>query len=180
PMDAIALLAEAVGAIIVPARNENAFAIAYRHTIPSWQWATTTTTLELGDDLCWRLSGRFNPATQHNKIYVIGSTVGVGATRQGTAGDTPAQTIVDALLTDANAATERARQALSASGHRLELSLECPLTPAAQAPGLIEPGRLVRLGDFSHAMTTGVSISANWSEDSGLQIHQTVTLERAQ
>lgn len=180
-LDALATVAAAVGAIVIPHRTEKTLTVAYAHTTPSWGWNAATPVRVLNNSLIERIGSRFAPAAQHNKVYVFGGPVGgagAGISRLGTAGDKPAPTVIDPLLTDVLANQERGRQILSASGNRLQLTVEVPLTPAQQNPGLIEPGDLVGLeGQAAIGHVTAVSLRADWKD--GLTIRQSLTLEHA-
>ncbi|WP_374538528.1 hypothetical protein, partial [Chitinimonas taiwanensis] len=160
PAEAMAAVAGAVGAVVVPARASKTVAVKYRHPAPSWDWGNTTPTLSIPADMLLRQAGRFEAATQHNKVYVFGGAVGgdgAGVRRAGTAGDKAAETIIDPLIVSVPVAQERGRQVLSASGNRLIEQNELPLTPAGMQPGLVEPGQIVGMPEGWHGLVTAIS-----------------------
>lgn len=182
PAEALSTVAAAVGGVLVPARAAKALSVQYRHPAPSWNWGNVTPDRAIPAGLILRQSSRFEAATQHNKVYVFGGAVSgeaAGVRRAGTAGDKAAETIIDPLIVSLPPAQERGRQVLSASGNRLIVQIELPLMPAADQPGLVEPGLIVGMPEGWHGLVTAISVEAGWQGEGGLSIRQALTLERA-
>ena len=178
PIESITRIASAAGGIVVPSRNSMAVAVDYAHPVPSWGWSAAPTSKTITPAIITQMTTTFRQEEVSNKVYVFGGPiggVGAGVKRAGTDGSKPLPTIIEPIITAANAATEKGRQALSATGSRIDYSIEIPLFPATNPIGLIEPGEIVLLHGEGKAFVTRNSIAASWSES--LSIRQQLTLE---
>lgn len=100
----------------------------------------------------------------------------VQVTRQGTAGDRPAEDIVDDLNTAVDVGRERGRVELSKAGDAAAVTLDVPLLTGPQQPGLLFPGRLAEIehkNETWHGLVTAVQVQATRQG-----IVQTVEIER--
>nr|CUV31945.1 protein of unknown function [Ralstonia solanacearum] len=96
--------------------------------------------------------------------------------RAGTAGDLVAPTVVDALITHADAARERGRSILADVGRQATVTLELPMLSSL---GLLDPGLLLAVGEGGkdwRGLVRATSIAAEWTES--LSVRQTIEVER--
>ena len=100
--------------------------------------------------------------------------VEVNVKRQGTAGDVPVGTVVDALITDVDAGTERGRIEIARTGDRIEQGLAMPVLAPV---GVLLPGTLLRATGQWTGLVTGVAITVQRGE--ALDVQQQVSVERA-
>lgn len=115
-----------------------------------------------------------------NGVYVIGESHGALALVKiaGTDGALqPSEVIVHELLCDEAgvAARQRGLNALSDSGAGFTMGAETLFDPPTF--GLIKPGRIVSIAGMK-GVSRSVRISAQWGGDSGLQVTQSIGLER--
>ena len=186
PIQALTMIAGAVGARIVPHRSEKSISVESRYPISPWEWSDTETMpdLSLTLDMVRGMSSRWEPKPEANGIYVRGQNVGVNCfvKRANTDGGKQKTEVVDQLITDTDAGLERGRVELSDTGYQELITLDLPLTPESQQPGLLEPGALLQVEEGENNIWRGlvvsVSITANQSNSAGLSIDQKITLER--
>ena len=112
------------------------------------------------------------------RLYIFGRENGVNArvTRDGQAGELPAEQIVDDLITHVDAGRERGRVELSKAGDGAAVTLDLPLLTGSGQPGLLLPGQLVEVDDINGAwrgLVTAVQITATRQS-----VTQTVEIER--
>ncbi|MDP2808683.1 MAG: hypothetical protein Q8O34_00875 [Rhodocyclaceae bacterium] len=185
PIEAVMAIAQACGGVAVPARAARSITIRYAHPTPRWNWPATTPDATLAPSRLYRVAGGFDPAEEYDKVYVFGEAGGVaaGVKRAGFAGNKPAPTIIDPLVTHADCARERGRQILSGSGNRLDVTVEAPFHDTAQGLTPIWPGLLVEVQETPpwRGLSTAISITLDrQAEGAPLTATQTITLERAE
>lgn len=185
PIRAIARVAAAVGAVVQQVPGKRELLILPRYTVDPWKQETTQAEVEIDFGIVARHVRDFEPTALANGIYIAGETSDghlVKATRTGTAGAPWLDIVTDPLITDPQAGLARARAELGATGKRDLVQLQIPLDPGISAPGLVQPGTIAMvledLDTFWNAQAVGWNLSAAWSDDSGLTIWQTVTVER--
>lgn len=180
PIRAIARLAEAVGAVLVPDPEDQHITVRSRYPISPTLWGTTTPALVLPDALCTRLGERDRPGQTRNQVIVEGTRspqVRVICTRAGTGGDDPLPSITEELCTHLDCGMERGRVELDATGASIDQTIAVPILPT---PGVILPGQLIEVEEDGltwRGMTRGVDITVARA-DRGWAIGQTVTIER--
>lgn len=186
PIDAVMAIAAAAGAVAVPARAARSLTIRYTHPTPRWAWPTAAPDRVISPSRLVRVGVQYRPADDYDKVYVFGEVGGVaaGVKRAGFAGNTPAPTVIDPLVTHVDCARERGRQALSASGTRLAITLDQPFADTDNGITPVWPGLLVEVAEDApwRALATGIAIDLQRLQgDSGpLVAAQAITLERAQ
>lgn len=190
PMDAISSLARSAGGFVYTDPLAQTISVFPRYPAAPWNWEAQVAALNLPRDVLFQRSSDKSPGTAANAVYVHGD--GSGAIlakirRTGSAGDVLAPTIVDALITDNNAARERGIGALAQTARQSVERYDLPL--GATFGGLRRPGELVAIGsgdapfvkDFT-AFVQGVSVSAvaGRATNGGatLQVRQSLILER--
>lgn len=148
PMEAVVRLAEAGGAYVLAAPAAQSLAIMARYPAAPWEWASlapdivlpSAATLERGSDEIVRPG--------YNIVYVCGQGLNTRVRRTGSAGDRPAQMIVDPLTAHADAARQRGLAVLAeANSHRME-RLETGILPGY---GVIQIGTVL---DWVRGQTT--------------------------
>jgi hypothetical protein len=145
---AINKIAAAAGGYVQPHPSTQTIKILPRYPKAPWDWHTMTPNFELPMEATSRESLRWLEKPAYNRVFVSGQEVGVLAqvTRAGTAGNTLAPMVVDALITDSVAARQRGIAVLSDTGRQIEVSLRLPVLPET---GIIEPGAIVEYRDGS-------------------------------
>lgn len=148
PMEAVLRLAEAGGAYVLPAPAARSLAVMPRYPAAPWEWSSlapgvvlpAAATLERGSEEIVR------PGS--NIVFVCGRDLNARVRRTGSAGDRPAQMIVDPLTAHADAARQRGLAALAeASSHRM-WQLETGILPGY---GVIQIGTVL---DWVRGQTT--------------------------
>jgi hypothetical protein len=182
PIQAIARIAEATGAVVQQVPAERKLKIVPRYVAKPWEWANTTADLEI-DAGQLRSSGlEFEPAVLHNGVYVSGETNGVlvECRRDGTAGAPWLDMIVDQLITDPQHALQRGIKELGSTGKRQVYALELPVD--SNEDGLIQTGQILNVVESVtvdwNGQTIAWSESGTWSEGRGLEIWQRIAVER--
>ena len=157
-MQAVTAIAQSVGAFVQPDEIAKTLRILKRYPAAPWDWSTTAPDYEIPASVITRESVTRSRKPDYNAVYVGGTTSGgvLGrAVRNGTAGDSVAPLITDALITDEIAVRQRALPALADVGARADYSLSMPILAGV---GAISPGKLIRYIDNGN-LTTGISKS---------------------
>ena len=94
--------------------------------------------------------------------------------RQGTAGDVPVGTVVEPLVTDVTAGTERGRVEIARTGDRIEQGLAMPVLAPV---GVLLPGTLLRTTGEWTGLVTGVGITVQRGAEA-LDVQQQISVER--
>lgn len=176
PLDAVARLATAVGGRVQSDPAGTVLRVISRYPVSPWDWPTATPDAEIALDAVLQLSARWRPAPAANAVYLSGGNQGVevNVKRQGTAGDVPVGTVVDALITDVDAGTERGRIEIARTGDRIEQGLAMPVLAPV---GVLLPGTLLRATSQWTGLVTGVAITVQRGE--ALDVQQQISVERA-
>lgn len=190
PIDALAQLANAVGACIVPAQTAQSLTVQPLYPTSPWNWSSATPYADVPASFICELAGQWegNFKTDYNGIYVSGQNSGiVGLVKlTGTAGDVLLPTVTDQLLCVQAANVERGRIELAkASKRKTETHRTLLLPPGGSGnPGVFPVGSLVQITEPTAwasgawlAQVMAVEISAARS-GSALSVRQTLTLER--
>ncbi|MFW6024079.1 MAG: hypothetical protein ACOC8P_00490 [Dichotomicrobium sp.] len=182
PIQAIARIAAATGAVVQQVPASRTLKIVPRYVAKPWDWGTTTADLEIEFGQVRSASGEFEPQPVHNGVYVAGETNGVLVEnrRDGTAGSPWLDIVVDQLITDGQFGLQRGIAELGATGKRSVYQFELPVD--GDNEGLIQTGQIANVIETANTdwngQSVGWSINATRSEDRGLEIWQTVTVER--
>lgn len=149
PIASVLSLTNAIGAVIAPHPANKELTVKPRFTHSAWHWDTATEDRTIPRALFSEMSEEYQPQIKYNAVYVAGQEYGalVKVKQLGTAGDSLLPDIVDNLLTDAIANTERGRIELSKSGHKEVFSGRI----YDQATGFVDIGELIKIvaGDGS-------------------------------
>lgn len=178
PMEVIGRIAEAVGGYVNAHPRLRTLVAKPRYPVLPWQWATVPADRVLPIDVVKTLNLRWQEKPTFNAVYVCGERAGVTGhvVRAGTAGDLLAPTVVDGLITHADAARERGRAILADVGRQAIVTLELPMLSSI---GLLDPGLLLAVGEGGstwRSLVRATSIAAEWSES--LTVRQTIEVVR--
>lgn len=178
PLAAALRVAEAAGAVLRSHRTDSQLILAPRYPAMPWEWDAAQLDLEMPAAVISTDELRSEARTDFNAVYVSGQSGGVlgHVRRTGTAGDLLAPQVTDSLITHADAARQRGRAALGASGNKLIQTVTMPLLTGGTNPGLVLPGYLVQVNDIHETwrgLVRGISLKASLP-----RVRQTVVLER--
>nr|CUV56296.1 putative transmembrane protein [Ralstonia solanacearum] len=178
PMGVIGRIVEAAGGYVNAHPRLRTLVAKSRYPVLPWNWATEVPDRMLPIDVVKTLNLRWQEKPTFNAVYVCGERQGVTGhvVRAGTAGDLVAPTAVDALITHADAARERARPILADVGRQAVVTLELPMLSSL---GLLDPGLLLAIGEGGkdwRGLVRATSIAADWNES--LTVRQTIEVQR--
>jgi len=149
-MEALLILSEALGAVISPAPASRNLVFMPRYPVAPWNWGTAIPDKAVDKGFALTVGQSWKPSPRHNGIYVAGTTsLGslVKVTRLGTNGEPFLTMVTDPLITASETGRERARNLISATGRKEEVTLEMPVLPDQEDPGVLLPGQLLRVQD---------------------------------
>lgn len=180
-LQVIARVAEAIGAVVKPARDSDALSVIPRYRAAPWAWAGEVMERIIPAEIVGEWGSEWSPQPEWNSCYVSGTTHGVAVDvrRAGTAGDAPAPDVYDELITGTDAARARGIAELAKGGNQEIVTLDLPLFPEATAPGLIEPAMLCEVRDIDgtwRGLCLAIEIAAEGV--GAARVTQTVRLER--
>ncbi|WP_338496192.1 hypothetical protein [Delftia tsuruhatensis] len=173
-ISAVNAVVGAAGAYVQPHNTDRSLFVHLRYPAPAWEWDSVTPNFELPAAVTSQESFEWVEKPRYNRAFVIGQEHGVHGryTRSGTAGDLPAPTVVDPLITHADAVRQRGRAILSDTGRIATVTLRLPVLAET---GIIKPGNFVRYvegGNTHIGLSRGVSVDVSMPT-----IYQTLTLE---
>ncbi|WP_315127193.1 hypothetical protein [Comamonas antarctica] len=173
-ISALNAVANSVGAYVQPHNTDRSLNVRMRYPTPAWEWAGVTPQFELPAAVTTQESFEWADKAVYNRVFVSGQQGGVLGqyTRAGTAGDLLAPSVVDPLITHADAARQRGRTILSDTGRVATVSLRLPVLAET---GIIKPGNFVHYkegGNTHIGMTRGVGVDVSMPT-----IYQTLTVE---
>lgn len=179
PLSAVMRVAASIGAVVSSHRTQERLIVAPRFAHLPWNWADATPDVRMPADVIVTDELRPEPRAAYNAIYVSGQAGGIlgHVRRAGTAGNSLAPQVTDALITEAVAARQRGEAVLGASGNKLVQSITMPLLSGGTAPGLIRPGQLIEVVDTDESwrgLVRGTRLSAAMPV-----VRQQITVERA-
>ena len=178
PIASIMQLSNAIGAVVVPDPALQTITIKPRFEVSAWNWASATEDRTIPKALFYETSEEYQPQIKYNGVYVAGEEYGalVKVKQQGTPGDQLLPDVIDNLLTDAVANTERGRIELSKSGHKERFSGRIFYNPSE---GFVDIGELVKIVDKDGSSWKGVAIAnAITIEKLGSVVYQNLTILR--
>lgn len=178
PIDAVAQIASAAGAVIEPDLVSKTITIKPWATTSAWQWQDLIDLPVIDEALSFDLTEQYTPQDQANAVYVSGNNNGVllKGKLSGTAGDKLLPTVTDSLITDTAVATERARIELSKSGHKENV----PITTFIDSEEtLLMPGDMVTINMSDepnwNGLINNISINVN---NAGVEVNQQLSVIR--
>lgn len=179
PIQAISRIATAAGAVAQPDPQAKTITVRSRYPASPDDWASATPYASINEGLCTRMGAEYRSNPERNAVIVTGGTQGVlvNATRFGTAGDDPLDTITEALCTAVEAGQERARVELDSTGNAIEQSIAIPVIDPL---GVVPPGVLVEVmegGSAWRGLVRSTSIAVART-DRGISVGQTLGIER--
>ena len=167
-ISALNAVVQAAGGYLQPHRTAATLRVLPMYPSAPWAWGAVTPDFELPADVTTRESIQWVEKPSYNRVFVSGQQTGVlgQVTRTGTAGDLLAQTVVDPLITHADAARQRGIAVLSDTGRIATVGLSLPVLAET---GVIEPGKFVRYVDggttrLGLVRSTSVSVGESAAE----------------
>jgi hypothetical protein len=173
-ISALAALAKAGGAYLLPDTQQQLFKVVPHYPATPWNWGEITPDVVLPVDAVSRESISWKEKPAYNRVYVSGEGQGIlgQVTRSGTAGDILAPMVTDSLITTAAAARQRGLAILSDTGRQLEMGLKLPVLPTT---GIIQPGAFVQ---YDNDGTSSIGLVRSTHIDVGLpDVFQTLGVE---
>lgn len=181
PMQIIARVAEAVGAVIKPGAASDEITVLPRYRDAPWNWGTSLMEKIIPAQVVGEWGSEWSPNPEWNVCYVSGTSHGVAVDvrRAGTAGDEPAPDVLDDLVTSTDMARHRGIVELAKGGNQEIVTLHLPLFPLGQDPGLIEPAMLCEVRELDGTWR-GLNLSTEIALDGvgATRVKQTIRLER--
>ncbi|MHA6863289.1 hypothetical protein [Ralstonia pseudosolanacearum] len=178
PMGVIGRIVESVSGYVNAHPRLRTLVAKSRYPVLPWNWAAEVPDRTLPIDVVKTLNLRWQEKPTFNAVYVCGERQGVTGhvVRAGSAGDLVAPTMVDGLITHADAARERGRSILADVGRQARVTLELPMLNTL---GLLDPGLMLAVGEGRtnwRGLVRATSIVAEWNES--LTVRQTIEVER--
>lgn len=178
PLAAALRVAEAAGAVVQSHRSLPTLQVRPRYPVLPWAWAAATPDVALPAAAVTKEGWERSDRPAFDGVYVSGMTQGVLALvkRTGTAGAVQPQMVVDALITDADAARQRGEAILGGAGPQARVLLDLPVLTGGSHPGVIDPGRLVEVvdgADVWRGLVRAVTVDAALP-----RVRQTLVVER--
>lgn len=183
PIQAVSMIAGAVGATVRPHRSALQIDINPRYPVSPWNWSAQTPAAIITHDVIKKIGGSWSPKPAYNGVYVSGESLGVSCfvKRAGTDGALLAPEVVDTLITHQDAGRERGRNILADQGKQEIMTIDTPLMPSPGVPGLFNIGELLEIDEGAagvwRGQVMGVDIRATRNQKS-LTVHQSITIER--
>ncbi|WP_051675763.1 hypothetical protein [Polaromonas glacialis] len=171
---AITAIAQAAGGYVQPHNTAQTLRILPRYPAAPWEWGSVTPDVELPSAVVSVEGIDWTRKADYNRVFVSGVANGVlgQVTRAGTAGNSVAPMVTDALITHADAARQRGLAILSDTGQQARVTLTVPVLSET---GLIKPGQFVRYLDGGQSRLGLVrSTSLAWSRP---KLRQTIAVE---
>lgn len=142
PMSAVLRIAEAAGAYVQTDALLQTLHVRHRYLTAPWGWDALTPAVSLPVGVALREGVEWLDKPAYNEVYVSGQSVGVlgHVVKTGTTGGLAAATVVDDLITHADAARQRGLAILGDTGRQQRLSLSLPINDDL---GLLEVGQLI-------------------------------------
>lgn len=175
-ISALNQIASAAGGYLQPHNTDQVLRVLHRYPSAPWDWGSVTPDFEIPVAVATREGIDWVSKPRYNRVYVSGQQVGVlgRVTRAGTAGDMLAPTVVDPLITHADAASQRGRAVLSDTGRIASVSLRMPVLAET---GIIKPGSFIRYVDggvsrigLTRSVQVEVGLPAIW-QTLGVETH---------
>lgn len=169
-------VAGSISAYLQPHNTDEVLRVLSRYPVAPWDWAGVTPDFELPSAVMTREGIEWRDKPRYNRVFVMGQQAGVNGrvTREGTAGDYLAPTIVDPLITQAAAARQRGLAVLSDTGRIASVSLRMPVLTET---GIIKPGNFVLYDDngterigITRSVQVEVGLPAIW-QTLGVETH---------
>lgn len=182
PLQVVQRIAASVGAVVQSDRELKTLRVVPRYKGNPWSWAGATPDLSIDESVVRSFSPEWVPGVQYNGVYVSGTNQGVLARviRSGTAGDVLAPMVTDALCTATEVAMERGRNVLAKSGPWQNISIDLPMMPGSDLPGLLIPGSLIEVTQGTRgtwrAQVVSTRIRGTWNN--GCSVRQLLSVER--
>lgn len=173
-IDAVIKIADAAGAYVQADDVEKTLHILPKYPAMPRDWAGLTADHSLPEDICETESVEWVDKAEYNAVWVVGGADGRKdkIVLTGSAGDKPAQTVVDDLMTDSEVTRQKGLSILADTGRQAGVTIRLPVLPEI---GLVKVGKIVdytERGITRRGINRSTSIQYNYP-----QVWQTVRLE---
>lgn len=174
PIEAIAQIVAAIGGMIYPDGATKTIHIRPQWPVAPWAMAAAVPDVAVHDDVILALSSSPASTPLCNAVFVRGEQQGVfrKVRRTGTAGDIPANDVVDPLMLDEQAARQRGTAELADTGRKDNQQLTLPIMDVL--PPLI-PGQVLGTTwqtEVYKTLVDAVQVSAQRGQDGKLSVRQ--------
>jgi len=172
---ALADIAGSVGGYLQPHDTDAVVRVLPGWPAPWWEWATATPDLELPAGIAEVEETEWIDKPLYDRVFVGGEAGGILGqyTRAGMAGTVLRPQVVHPLITNPDAARQRAIAELADSGRLINQTLTLMVLPET---GVIKPGTMLRYTDDDGAPRLGLvrGTAINWAFPA---LTQTITVE---
>lgn len=173
-IDAVAKIAESAGAYVQSDDTAKTLHILPKYPAMPRDWDDLTADYDLPDDICETESVEWVDKAIYNAVWIVGGADGRKdkVVLTGSAGDTPAQTVVDDLMTDSEVTRQRGLSILADTGRQAMVTIRLPMLPEV---GLVHVGSVV---DYTERGVTrrGINRATSLQYDYP-QVWQTLRIE---
>jgi hypothetical protein len=173
-IDAATRIAEAGGGYVQGHDTDQTLIVLPYYPAPPWEWGTETPDIALPEDVCRTEGIEWTEKAGYNAVWITGGAGGRRdyIRRTGTDGLTMAQTVVDALATDAIMTRQRGIRVLGDTGKQALITVRLPVIAET---GIIKPGNLI---EYTEQGVTRRGLSRSVSLDCGFpEVWQTIKIE---
>ena len=170
-IEAATRIAEAGGGYVQGHDTAQTLLVRPYYPIKPWDWPEATPDIVLPEDVCRTEGVEWVEKAGYNAVWITGSRRDY-IRRTGTDGLTMAQTIVDALATDAIMTRQRGVRILGDTGKQALITVRLPVV---EETGIIRPGNLIAYTEGATArrgMSRSVSVECGFPE-----VWQTIKIE---
>lgn len=141
-IDAVTRIAEAAGAYVQADDTDKVLHVLPRYPAMPRDWGDLDADVAIPEDVCETESVEWVDKAEYNAVWVVGGADGRKdkIVLTGSAGDKPAQTVVDDLMTDSYVTRQRGIRVLADTGRQAMVTLRLPIMPVV---GVVKVGDVV-------------------------------------
>lgn len=181
PIEAIAQIVAGIGGMLYPYGETNTLHVKPQWPVVPWAMALAVPDVAIHDNVI--ISYNSSPANTplFNAVFVRGEQQGVECKvrRTGSAGDVLAPDVVDAIITDQQAARQRGTAVLADCGRKEQYSITLPIMP--DLPPCL-PGMLLGVTwqtDIFKGLVDSINIAASRGNDGSMTVRQQIGVIRS-
>ena len=165
-IDAVTRIAEAAGAYVQADDTDKVLHVLPRYPAMPRDWGGLDVDVAIPEDVCETESVEWLDKADYNAVWVVGGADGRKdkIVLTGSAGDRPAQTVVDDLMTDSDVTRQRGIRVLADTGRQAIVTLRLPIMPAV---GVVKVGDVVdytEQGATRRGINRGLQLQYNYPQ----------------